>query len=692
VSNSPPTAQEAAAATAAVADFASAAASAAQALQSVKSMKQRQERGRPALAGAKPWGVSRSHRVSVLLRSGVSAPTWPPQSESSSPVASAPASATTRVKEVDTGTDTSAYYKVCLDAEGEGSVGLGPSRIPERWRGGFTYLLVAPQTAPLVQAGAAATASAPASDAAVAASKLALLECQARAEDMAEPEATALRGIRELFGEWVDEAELTQAALDRAIIEHREILKADGEAIASVRAATPRYPPLPPPAELPAVAATAGSSAGGSASSSAVSAAASDAGSEACPLPTGPFGRSFEAGSHLFVIDLDVLVRCGAIGGGWGVAGGTVEAVRRLQLQGKTEAAPNDETAAEPGSAAAKRGRGGNPGSKPASVRVELVGEGAMLSLLPPAATAISAAAVPRAVAASTEDDPSSGAAGDMPATILRVPVSVVRSMSTEQLAAPRWWRDTSLAEACAAACGSHPSHPAPAPAPSGTSHGWAAPSLRSLLRAWQGVSEPCFPQRRERRIRLFHGTGPGLAARVLREGFRRPTCKLNPACLKALEQARTGASGSAVAAAASPKQDDADAEPALFTADEALPLTIPHGCDCQMMGFAVYLARKRKAFSYASRRAEPDEQGSSTGAVIECEVDLGRCRHAQRVPCACGCKKPYCDHFGTWYSQQGCDSVFVDDHSRPATSTAEWAVADPARVHPVAIILFQTA
>lgn len=657
VSNSPPTEEEASSALAALPDADTEARRAREAIAGARLMLERMHAGRPSLAGGKPWGLSRSHSVSILLRSCACAPTWPVTSPHVSDVMSFPGaaasssvSAPAQVEEVATGTDTSAFYRVCLDAGTKRDIGLGPCRIPERWKGGFTYLLVAPRS----------TKPAAAPDAAESRS-LALLECPAVPEDMAEPEATALRAIRSLFGEAGDAAAFSLQAMELALVEHREALPSPsrtaaaaaagskaGQPHAAVRVAVPRLC-----APVAGAAAAAESSAAG-------------AGDDPRAVPCGPFGRSFQGNEHVMVVDLDALVRAGAIDGGWGARAGSIRAVEELRRR-LQEARTPSAGGSGPGSAGVEPKRGRPRGRALQALQcAEMVGEAALLALLPPAATAVAAAETPRAVAASMEDDPASGTAKTLPPVLLRVPVAVAKAMTDEQRAEPVWWRQDAVVASCKADSGSVAPVRAEDPTLAGLpAQKWASASLRRILHGWQGRAEPSFPQRRQRRVRLYHGTGPGLALRVLREGFRRPTCKLNPACLAALEATQAGG-----------------AEP---------PLVIPRGCDCQMMGFAVYMARRRKAFTYAARRAEPDA-GGSVGAVIECDVDMGRVRQACRVPCPCGCSKPFCDHFGTWYSRHGYDTAFVDDNSRPATTTAEWAVADPARVTPVAIILFQTA
>lgn len=113
----------------------------------------------------------------------------------------------------------------------------------------------------------------------------------------------------------------------------------------------------------------------------------------------------------------------------------------------------------------------------------------------------------------------------------------------------------------------------------------------------------------------------------------------------------------------------------------------IPHKCafglcDCQMNGFGVYLADRDKATMYALRSGNRDARDPShSGAVLRFSVDVGVLAVSTPAPCPCGCARPFLDHHGSWYASGGCDTLYVRDNSWPATNTAEWTVADPARV-----------
>ena len=135
--------------------------------------------------------------------------------------------------------------------------------------------------------------------------------------------------------------------------------------------------------------------------------------------------------------------------------------------------------------------------------------------------------------------------------------------------------------------------------------------------------------------VTLFHGTSTDTAAALVKDGFRRPLCRLLPRCALA-------------------------------------------ACDCQMEGFAVYFAGRAKATEYALRRAAVS--GARVAALIAVSVDLGRLALARRRPCPCGCGRLFLDHAGSWYTRHGADALYVRDGSMPATRVREWAVADPAR------------
>lgn len=136
----------------------------------------------------------------------------------------------------------------------------------------------------------------------------------------------------------------------------------------------------------------------------------------------------------------------------------------------------------------------------------------------------------------------------------------------------------------------------------------------------------------------LYHGTSPDMADRIGGEGFRRPVCRLSDSC-------KSGE------------------------------------CCCQMEGFAVYFADRDKATFFATKRAAYNSATqTSTGGLLVVAVDVGVQKLGVAVPCPCGCGKEYVDHWGAWYSRQGADTLYLRDYSLPATRTAEWAVADPAR------------
>lgn len=167
---------------------------------------------------------------------------------------------------------------------------------------------------------------------------------------------------------------------------------------------------------------------------------------------------------------------------------------------------------------------------------------------------------------------------------------------------------------------------PLPSPPPPGPSL-WC-PALFPRRGADDGVA-----------VTLYHGTSTGLAAMIAAEGgrLRRPLCRrIAHKCSLGL-------------------------------------------CDCQMEGFGLYLADAGKARQYALRRANVDP--SRAGALLAVTVHLGVLAVASPAPCPCGCGRPYLDHHGAWYAARGCDTLYVRDGSWPATHTAEWAVADPARL-----------
>lgn len=73
---------------------------------------------------------------------------------------------------------------------------------------------------------------------------------------------------------------------------------------------------------------------------------------------------------------------------------------------------------------------------------------------------------------------------------------------------------------------------------------------------------------------------------------------------------------------------------------------------------------------------------------MLHCQVDLGFCKRGTPTPCPCGCGRNYVDHPGSWYARDGYDSVFLGNHSLPATKVAEWCVADVSRVRVVRVEL----
>ena len=109
--------------------------------------------------------------------------------------------------------------------------------------------------------------------------------------------------------------------------------------------------------------------------------------------------------------------------------------------------------------------------------------------------------------------------------------------------------------------------------------------------------------------------------------------------------------------------------------------------CQCQMLGFGVYFAERRKALEFAIKKAQlMPFTGTVCGALLVCRVDLGHMKTAKRVPCPHGCGKDYVDHIGAWYAWEGYDSLYVHDNSPPATYEREWCVADPARIEIVEV------
>jgi len=181
----------------------------------------------------------------------------------------------------------------------------------------------------------------------------------------------------------------------------------------------------------------------------------------------------------------------------------------------------------------------------------------------------------------------------------------------------------------------------------------------------------------RRNTLPLFHGCSVSAATGIISGGFRRPICR-------ALERCAGGV------------------------------------CFCQMHGMGVYFARADKALSFGKRRAQPlaevpggittsdvqalrvcctsgsvafldvrqggaaGEQGP-LGAVLLCEVDLGRCKvqlGTKDVGYPTLSNTEFTDHTGRWHAWEGYDSVHLMDGSLPVARKAEWCVSDPGRVH----------
>ncbi len=171
----------------------------------------------------------------------------------------------------------------------------------------------------------------------------------------------------------------------------------------------------------------------------------------------------------------------------------------------------------------------------------------------------------------------------------------------------------------------------------------------------------------------LYHGCSVSAAACIVSGGFRRPVCR-------ALARCRDGV------------------------------------CFCQMHGMGVYFARADKALSFGKRRAQPlgDATGGIStqdidalkgacsssnvefvdlrpqpgagplGAVLLCQVDLGRCKVQMHTRDRAYPELPgteYTDHTGRWYAWEGYDSVHLLDGSAPVARLAEWCVSDPGRI-----------
>lgn len=112
-----------------------------------------------------------------------------------------------------------------------------------------------------------------------------------------------------------------------------------------------------------------------------------------------------------------------------------------------------------------------------------------------------------------------------------------------------------------------------------------------------------------------------------------------------------------------------------------------------------MYLGGPAKARHYAVRRAVDDPR--KLGAIVAVAADLGFVKVATPDPCPCGrcaSRTPdgagmrFVDHFGFWYSRCGYDTLYVRDGSLPATTTREWAVADPWRCRVVGVAIVDGA
>lgn len=173
--------------------------------------------------------------------------------------------------------------------------------------------------------------------------------------------------------------------------------------------------------------------------------------------------------------------------------------------------------------------------------------------------------------------------------------------------------------------------------------------SVRQMLRQHKHVPALLPPRRGSNVVTLFHGTTPERVDDLKRLGFLRPKCRNLERC----------------------KRND---------------------CQCQMLGFGVYLAERPKAMEFALKRAVFDAtRGAAVGALLEVEADLGHMKTARPDPCPHGCRKAYVDHVTAWNLWEGYDTLFVDDHSKPAADVKEWCVADPTRLRIKNITLHDT-
>jgi hypothetical protein len=588
------------------------------------------ESGAAALARGEAWGSSVRHGVYVLLRS------W------RGGCSEAVADDALEIETVDSGVSVSAFYRVCLQGSSvpmrADAIGLGPSRVREKWAGQF-YVLMQHRSSGEGDSGS-----------------LYPVVTSALAGDWCEPERSAMRAVSEFFAL---PHGMTLGTFQQAIVEHREVVS-DEDGHARLVVASPMA------------------------------------------APPGLFGRVFRSGMHVFVVDLDALVRNGALPGGWNAPCGDasvaiVEARRESALGAKTPPSGHASGAVlDAPPRAKKRPRdhvdGVVPSGRSSSVQLGMFRGG--LTWVPESvfAFALSSGGVAltrslRPQLAASEPDPAVAASASTPRLISSFSLAdldpswtdwhYTLSLSSDEPCSPQVPPASTCSPQAPPASTCSPQAPpastcspqAPSASASSTTaqfhgvkfHGVSLlPGLLSFLRGWDGPTTALAPLREGATVTLFHGTSPSLALRLLREGFRRPACRMNAPC-----------------------------EHALATPPST---SVPHGCECQMLGFAVYLARQTKAITYAIRRGEPhpSKAGHNVGAVVECVVDLGHSLVAAKDPCPCGCGRVYSDHHGTWYSWRGFDSVFLDDGSMPATSTAEWAVANPSRVTPVRVLLYE--
>lgn len=156
--------------------------------------------------------------------------------------------------------------------------------------------------------------------------------------------------------------------------------------------------------------------------------------------------------------------------------------------------------------------------------------------------------------------------------------------------------------------------------------------------------------------VTLYHGTSLHMAQRIAAAGFFRAQCRARGVC--------------------------ADGH-----------------CDCNMLGFGCYFGDYRKAEHFALRRAVYNhERKAQIGAIVAVRVSLGAVKLATAEPCLCGCyaidkdsglpqRQGFVDHWGSWYAEQGYDSLYVRDNSGHAVRVREWAVVDPGRVKVVNVI-----